>query len=260
MYRYGVVYGLPVEIGKPLREMGLIDLRDICNKSVPIYTLAGKSHQLLNAVLHNYVYRRWFRPYRSEIEHDRFFCKFISTSGFPKETRLSHSTTAAIISVNKDICAETDKIRLKFDQMLANGGSCLPWCRDILEENQFSIIQPLFRAILIVVSSWDYQLEDSGTIGTIPAHLVLTGITDGLSAPITFESILGKIDTDIGDTPGTVKTTLETAVDFVMGLEDREAAAFGLQPDPVASWKPPRGDEMLLAGPSSRFATSMTPD
>lgn len=70
----------------------------------------------------------------------------------------------------------------------------------------------------------------------------------------------------------TVKTTLETAVDFVMGLEAREAAAFGLQPDPVASWKPLGDDEMLLTGPSSRFvdrtdfhiggarAMSMTPD
>ncbi|KAI8946362.1 hypothetical protein F4801DRAFT_583518 [Xylaria longipes] len=126
MYRYGVVRGYGVKIGNPLREMDLIDMRDTCNKSVPIYILAGKSHLLLNVVLHNYIYRRWFRPYRSEIEHERFFCKFIIAGSFPKETRLSHSTTAAMISVNKDVCAGTDKTRLKFHQMLVTGGSCLP--------------------------------------------------------------------------------------------------------------------------------------
>ncbi|KAI1318284.1 hypothetical protein F5Y16DRAFT_414462 [Xylariaceae sp. FL0255] len=233
--------------------MDLIDFHDTCNKTVPIYILAGKSALLLNTVLHNYIYRKWFRPYRSEIEYDRFFCKFIIAGSLPKEIRLSHSTTATMISINKDVCAETDKARFKYDQLLVNGGLCLPWSTESLKENQFYILQPLFRAILILVSSWDYQLEDSSTVGTIPVYLVLTGITDGLSAPITFESISGKIDTDVGDMPGTVKTTLETAVNFVMGLEAREAAAFGLQPDPVASWKP-RGDvERLVEGPSSRF-------
>lgn len=63
----------------------------------------------------------------------------------------------------------------------------------------------------------------------------------------------GKQIPNIGDTPGTVKITLETAVEFVIYFQDREAAAFNLQPYPVASWKPRGGDERFLAGPSSRF-------
>ncbi|KAI1173536.1 hypothetical protein F4777DRAFT_600537 [Nemania sp. FL0916] len=239
IHRYAVVRGYKVEIGKPLREMDLVDLYDRCNKSVPIYILAApKDQSLLNLVLHNYIYRRWFRPYRSEIEHGRFLYKSIVAFSFPeKETWLSQSTTAAIVSVNKDICAETEKTRLKFQQMLDTGASFPYYSREAYEKNQFYILQPLFRAMLILVSSWDYKLEDSSTLGTLPVYLVLTGITDGLSAPITFESIAGKIDTDIKTTPGTAKTTLETAVNFVMGLEEREAAAFGLRPDPVESWK-----------------------
>jgi hypothetical protein len=90
-------------------------------------------------------------------------------------------------------------------------------------------------------------------VGKLPVYLVPTGITDSLSAPITLESISAKVDTNLGDTPGTVKTTLETAVDFVMHLEDRENAAFGLLPDPIASWKPSRVLKTTVPEPSSRF-------
>lgn len=85
---------------------------------------------------------------------------------------------------------------------------------------------------------------------------------DGLSAPISFERIADKIDGCAGDARSAVKTTLETAVDFVMDLEAREAAVFGLQPDPVASWEPHlatancweslQGGEPLT-GPSSQY-------
>lgn len=70
MYRRGVG-GYVVEIGKPLPEVNPIKKGDTCNKSVPIYIPAGEHPLLLNLVLHNYIYRRWFRPYRSEIEHER---------------------------------------------------------------------------------------------------------------------------------------------------------------------------------------------
>ncbi|KAH9902100.1 hypothetical protein F4778DRAFT_770881 [Xylariomycetidae sp. FL2044] len=257
MHRSGILCGNSHQIGTPLREMSLMDLHDTCNKSVPVYILAGFKPLILRMVLHNYIYRRWFRPYRSEIEWDQFFCRFTVVWGFPKEARLSHSTTAPLIQLNKDMCAATDKARLKYDKILETGESHRYYSQPALEQTKFYILQPLFKAIMILVSSWDYQLEDSGSISTLPTYLVLTGITDGLSAPITFESISDKIDTDVCDSPGTVRTTLETAVDFVKALEAREEAAFGLKPDPVASWPSfsllTMSEEMKLAGPSSRF-------
>lgn len=125
------------------------------------------------------------------------------------------------------------------------------------------ILQPLFQALLIIADSEYYHKEDSKTVGRDPVFLVRTGIEDGLSAPSTFESIADNIDGHTGESRSAIKTTLETAIDFVISLEAREAAAFGLQPDPVAAWEPSArnvsreckeilGDELLM-GPSSKF-------
>jgi hypothetical protein len=46
------------------------------------------------------------------------------------------------------------------------------------------------------------------------------------------------VESDLGDTGLRVGTTFETAIDFVLDLEAREAEAFGLRPDPVAKWNP----------------------
>lgn len=74
-----------------------------------------------------------------------------------------------------------------------------------------------------------------------------------------FEPIADKIDEYIEE--AAVKTSLETAITFVIELEAREAKVFGLQPDPIASWDPDDSfigwrdimpyDQMI--GPSTRF-------
>ncbi|QLI71383.1 uncharacterized protein G6M90_00g074860 [Metarhizium brunneum] len=172
-------------------------------------------------VLHNYVYRRWFRPYQSEIDHMRFICKPIEPRDVPEEKR---DGTASTIN---------------------------------------HILQPLFRALLVIICSKAYNKEDSKHIGPLPVILVSTGIEDGLSAPIKFDSIKDKIRGYVeGMNRKAVKTTLEVAVDFVMGLEAREAEVLGLQPDPVLVWRAHpnviemweklEGDQPLF-GPSSRY-------
>jgi hypothetical protein len=127
-------------------------------------------------------------------------------------------------------------------------------------------LQPLFRALLVVVDSKYYKTEDdSTTVGGMPVFLVRTGTEDGLSAPITFGSIADKIEGYEAEGQAVAKTSLETAIDFVIALEQRERAAFGVQP-PLADdcpwdtnlvdtydWEAqPWGDEPLT-GPSSRF-------
>lgn len=63
--------------------------------------------------------------------------------------------------------------------------------------------------------------------------LVLTGVEEGLRAPITLKSIADEIiahhQTD--DSVKVVETSLDTAVRFVMKLEERELTAFGPRPD-----------------------------
>lgn len=124
------------------------------------------------------------------------------------------------LNQNRDICSQVDK----------NCHSESPYFK-------FRVLQPLFRALMTIVCSERYENEDSGAVGRIPVLLVRMGVEDKLSAPITFESIAGRINGTPKQDGRAVETTLETAVDFVTSLDAREAAAFGLPPDPVASWE-----------------------
>jgi hypothetical protein len=249
-----------------LPEMTVTDFVDTCNKSVPVYIIKDNQWCLLSIVLHNYIYRRWFRPYRSEIERQRFICKFIAPQDLPNEALPSQSTINSIVSMNGAICAEVEARHHAYEQ-LALGNEETGWIMGLsrLKDHKFHVLQPLFRALLIIISSKNYNNEDSKTIGKLPVFLVRTGIEDGLSAPITFEPIMDKIHGSLGATKSTIKVTLETAIGFVLDLEAREAAVFALQPDPAAAWNPNRfttdcwrhlqGDQPLI-GPSSRFVNT----
>ncbi|KHO11291.1 hypothetical protein MAA_11106 [Metarhizium robertsii ARSEF 23] len=207
-------------------------------------------------VLHNYVYRRWFRPYQSEIDHMRFICKPIEPRDLPEESVPSRSTITTLISLNKAICDKTERRRHVY-RLIRHRAR-----RDGVDYKNH-ILQPLFRALLVIICSKGYNKEDSKHIGPLPVVLVSTGIEDGLSAPIKFDSIKDKI---LGYVEGmnrkAVETTLEVAVDFVMGLEAREVEVFGLQPDPVLVWRAHpsviemweklEGDQPLF-GPSSWY-------
>ncbi|KAH7141591.1 hypothetical protein B0J13DRAFT_445795, partial [Dactylonectria estremocensis] len=115
--------------------------------------------------------------------------------------------------------------------------------------------------VVVCTRSYTFSEDSTTTIGQFPVFLVRTGVEKGLSAPITFRGVAGVED----DFTYYVKMTLETAVDFIMAMEAREAAVFGVQPDPKAAWDSWRrdmnsmgeyeedlGDEPVI-GPSSRF-------
>jgi hypothetical protein len=221
---------------------------DACNKSVPVYIRMRNSDnhrwELLDTVLHNYIYRRWFRPYRSDIEAEQFLCKFIFPYALPDDSEPSPSdaTISTRVSLNAAICAEVERHRRTYTERLEAGDKDLTTTfrliRPAIQGLSLHILRPLFRALLVVVDSGFYGTEDSATVGRLPVFLVRTGVEEGLSAPITFTSIADKIDGYCGENQGVVKTDLETAVDFVMGLEQREAATFGPQPDITAGWDP----------------------
>jgi hypothetical protein len=237
------------------------DFRDICNKSVPLYIIPGRipgnRPRLLQIVLHNYIYRRWFRPYRSELQFQRFICKVICPPDLPYDAATpTPPIIESIISLNQAICAGVEARRPSYEAKLKEYTSPRG-CR-------VHVLQPLYQALIMVISTQNYALQDSKTVGTLPVFLVRTGAEEGLSSPITFKPIADKIRIEgcQGDNGLIVRTTLETAVDFVMDLEAREAAAFGLQPDPFTTWDPDlynldrwrevAGDRPLI-GPSSRF-------
>jgi hypothetical protein len=76
------------------------------------------------------------------------------------------------------------------------------------------------------------------SISQIPVTIDRTGVEGGLSAPIIFDLIAEDINVvgPLEDTEALI-ITLQTALSFLVDLEQREIKAFGPQPDPIASTK-----------------------
>ncbi|KAM5374343.1 hypothetical protein ACJZ2D_006516 [Fusarium nematophilum] len=149
----------------------------LLNKTIPIYMLdsseeATRQHHphLLYITLHNYLYRRWFRPYRIDIEYGQFIAKMLP--------------------------------------WLSTGPSAGVWMTFDWLSRELAAEDPDARVAAIV------------------RHQIAVGIVKEDLKRVEFFRV---------HPVETARTTVETAVSFVMALEEREEAAFGPWPDPVAS-------------------------
>lgn len=97
------------------------------------------------------------------------------------------------------------------------------------------ILQPLFQAIIISIRLETFNKDTE--LSQLPVLLIRTGIEESLSAPISFDPIEHKIEMLVHSPSGktAAQVTLETAVEFVISLENREIAAFGYQPSLAVS-------------------------
>ncbi|KAL7957814.1 hypothetical protein V8C34DRAFT_314528 [Trichoderma compactum] len=249
-------------------EMTLQEANDCCNKAVPLYIFSAKRTIYLSLfveVLHNYLYHQWFIPYESEIEYLQFLTKTFLPELLPDDLQPGPLVDLAI-QVHEAICTRAQEARdavkdleppYPLQPIPPKGpkkwGLYKYACVDyIVRDQEFFLLRPLFRAIMIIIRLEEYNDEDLD-IRQVPVLLVRTGIEEGLSAPISFEPITHRIKTVIQSTNSSeavVQVTLETAVDFVMSLDKREIAAFGHQPDPILSTRN-LGDGGLY-GPSIR--------
>ncbi|KAL7925001.1 hypothetical protein ACQKWADRAFT_330612 [Trichoderma austrokoningii] len=218
-----------------LPPMDVDDFHDTCNKSVALYIPRYRKWSLLYTVLHNYVYGRWFQPYQSEIEHQRFLCKFIAPRDLPNKGRVSPVSLQGILWLHEAMCDEVDSRRRHYENLYRSYREPYALLTELPARPALYVLQPLFKALVIICCSKEYRGEDSTHIGKLPVYLVRTGFEAELSAPISFFPIAAKIDCYYRAGQGTVRTSLETAIDFVMDLEKRERDAFGLHPDP---WRP----------------------
>jgi hypothetical protein len=223
-YEYFVTHG-----HDQLRQMSIKDAEKFCNKSVPIYIYEASSSphyqlSLLYIALHNYIYRKWFRPYQSEIEFNRFLTKVAIVNSIGMKTT-THFVIDHVLFLHKGI---VEQIKSAQDKA-KNAFRSLSEAYTIQNPESF-VLQPLFQAMAIIILSDDYD-HTTPDIRQIPVLIVLTDVTDGLSAPITFEPILDRITSVIQD--NAIQTTLETAITFILDLENREVAAFGVRPNPT---------------------------
>lgn len=144
LYATGNIYYPSVLHIDRLPRMSGRDFCDTCNKSVPVYILPDPKTALLKMVLHNYVYRRWFRPYQSEIHHMRVICKHIEPRDLPEESVPSRFTITTLISLNKAICDKTERQRHVY-RLIRHRAR-----RDGVDYKNH-ILQPLFRALLVII-------------------------------------------------------------------------------------------------------------
>lgn len=241
---------------------------DTCNKSVGFYILPDRPQlDCHGTILHNYIYRRWFRPYRSDIECKRFICKFIAPKDLPDNSATLQLNIDSVVRLNDNVCASVAEKRRHYQELLASRSEYDIEGRDtwelerrlrIIKHHEAYVLQPLFRALLVIFSGADWRGENSKAAGQLPVTLVRTDVESGLSEPITFDTIADKVDCCLGDEGSAVRVSLEVAIDFVMTLEAREAAAMGLNPDPVVAWNAEFDPSLfkgvdLEMGPSSRL-------
>lgn len=236
-------------------EMTHQKANDCFNKAVPIYIFSAKRSfytSLLVKLLHSFLYAKWYRPYRNELEYRRFLAKTFLAQLLPSDLQPGPLVDFAI-SVNDAICTraqaaqdavrrlDQDKIYDREEQVDPNlpvqwwdcEGLHLP--KIFFHSQKEFLLQPLFQAVIISIRFETFNKDTK--LSQLPVLLIRTGIEEGLSASVSFDSIAHKIQSLVNSPSGqtAVQVTLETAVEFVMNLESREVAAFGYQPSPAVS-------------------------
>ncbi|KAK3905153.1 hypothetical protein C8A05DRAFT_13015 [Staphylotrichum tortipilum] len=208
-----------------------------CNRSVPVFLwpveppLPPKTRALLLAALHNFLYRTWFKPFRSEIDWGQFIAQTFEMEPDVMTRAIEAPVDMAFYAAYlcRAIYAHVDATKR---WLMA---AIIRW--NMAPEDPHTLcLRPLFRAVAIIIKQTAYSIKVRD-IGQLPILLVLTGIEEGLSAPITFELVACQIHALHSHTGPfasiqAAETSLATAVRFVMDLEKREEAAFGPRPDP----------------------------
>ncbi|KAI0550561.1 hypothetical protein F4679DRAFT_594734 [Xylaria curta] len=196
--------------------------------------------------IETWLWRQWFRPYTTEIELCRSFVNIFALDYKNSNMKGSDIPSDDLISLHCDICEQSE--RFKEAICTSKGPNLvpsmsgplrgLPWPRLWNEKSEscgYTFIQPLFRALFMVLVYPKEQMpfpKHPKWMVQAQVQLVLTGITDGLSAPICFDEIR-EYSTGNSYTSGSqaITTTLEIATKFILRLEQREVAAFGIQPN-----------------------------
>ncbi|KAK0634088.1 hypothetical protein B0T14DRAFT_576486 [Immersiella caudata] len=135
--------------------------------------------------MENYIYRGWFRPYRTELNncHLPWLCKFFKLRGLRWPLTEPSEIIDQFVRFNGAFCEHIARVRFSVKSAASENDKGQPSAPYFLK--------PIFRALLIICCCEDYSGENSKTVGRFPVYLVRTGIEDGLSSPVSFDSISG---------------------------------------------------------------------
>ncbi|KAI3326405.1 hypothetical protein HD806DRAFT_405982 [Xylariaceae sp. AK1471] len=198
-----------------------------------------------------WLWRQWLKPYVSDITLHYFSSIFAVKYNANLADSEFHSEK--LVAFHCNIYEQARRIRDAAFPEEENDGSTpaiygplrsKPWS---WKESDFrttpfsgraaSVIQPLFRALFIALFYPQENINGLRTPEELPevkVQLILTGTTEGLSAPISFEELRDEaLDGSYHPGVTAITTGLGAAVHFIMRLEQREIVASGgvLQPD-----------------------------
>ncbi|KAK4220326.1 hypothetical protein QBC37DRAFT_382009 [Rhypophila decipiens] len=251
---------LRVQLSDDAEEINDKQFKVTCNKSVGIYISSSNTiDHGFKPALWGYIYRRWYRPYENDLDSGPFLAKLVRIVGTrddfdwlpPKDCCPNHDVVHTVperpepprsfvnnlVSRHNTLCQRIEELRKQYMQHIAELETPPYSVKGyIMDHERYQyVLQPLFQALIIGAFPDYYLNQTSRTIGNMFVFLIRTGVEEGLSAPITFDSLEGKIDplspsysSKDGDV---VKVSLETAIDFVQTLEIREMAVYGPHPD-----------------------------
>ena len=223
----------------PNPPVRLEHIQDSCNKSTAIYsmtphlephTLAYSKDSANRSEIIYTIYEQWFCGHDIDIDFGNFVAKLISIR-IPSDKQAI--TVEGIIDIHRAWCdhveytlpscsKRTSLTETEIEDHFYNDDHGPIGINQ--KQNRYYKLRPLFRALIIIV---DHQTSQERTQRVV--HLLRTNFPTDLSAPISFKSILPKLDQEMFhgyDSDNLVTTTLSSTIDFVMALELREQNAF----------------------------------
>ena len=223
-------------------------LHHFCNKPTAFYYLQSAQsidcygeRTLKPGTIFTVICGEWFRPGKTEpsIEFGHFFATPI------RITSTGPSTVREIVDAHLSLCEQASDLlenqannkNNEADQDVIN--TRIP--SELLKH--YSIL-PLYRAIVVMLDNYGSFPEENfppdpdgyfnpRKYAQIQDVLIArTGVEEGLSAPISFDSLrssrlpLQRYDDITMPNVGVVRVTLAVAIEFIAGLEAREELAF----------------------------------
>lgn len=213
------------------------NLKYFCNKPTSLYCFLQENlHHTIGPKIFGCLFRQWFACHgnKPRLDYGHFFSNQLSV----KPT--GSKSIAEIVQIHIGLCGQVMST-LESDERLIDS------------RRQYNLL-PLCRAIIIVIDEiapspikeldtnvggpdWIYDLDQLAQLQTV--FIVLTGVSDGFSAPIDFDDIEPgcKLRVDRSDVQSTsssdvVRVSIVTAVRFITNLLKRENHMLDTQEDP----------------------------
>ncbi len=222
-----------ITLDDALGNLERAEAKFLCNQLTSVYWLqsaqsvdATKERNSVSLLIFEALSSEWLRCYKGNpnIEYGHFFANPV------RITPTGPATVSGILRAHRSLCTQASSISLP----------------------QYHTLLPLYRAIVVIIDRQDWitkancstmksdrlvsvrKLTERQTV-----LIARTGVEEGLSAPISFQSLkwkslsLDRIDVN-QKYVDVVRVPLTIAVQFIVGLQEREKRA-----NPKMTDKPP---------------------